>query len=91
MTHFTINGTGGLVFAGCIGNLAGCTPIAVTNALDTSYGLAMAPNGGHLYATSFGGNISHLAVGPTGGLAFVGCTGSRPGWFRRRQPVPSAA
>jgi DNA-binding beta-propeller fold protein YncE len=79
VSRFTTTGTGGLVFAGCVGNLAGCTALAVTGAVDSSYGIALSPDRGHLYATSFGGNVTHFTVGGTGALSFAGCIGSRAG------------
>ena len=81
VSHFTINGTGGLTFANCAGSLAGCTPLAVASAVNTSYGLAVSPNGGHLYATSYsGGDVAHFTINSTtGNVTFVGCLGATAG------------
>ena len=50
-----VAGTGGLVYAGCIGDRAGCTPT-------TPAGLA-ASGGTHLYAAAFTGSVvSHFAI-----------------------------
>lgn len=78
LSHFTIQADGGLIFAGCIGNLAGCTPISPAGALSAAQSLVM--SGSHLYAASFAGdNVSHFTVQADGGLIFAGCIGNLAG------------
>ena len=81
VSHLTINGTGGLTFANCGGSLAGCAPLAVSSAVDNSYGLAVSPNGGHLYVTSYGrGDVAHFTLNATtGDASFAGCLGALAG------------
>jgi DNA-binding beta-propeller fold protein YncE len=80
VSHLTIDSAGNLSFAGCIGDLAGCTPTSPINALDGASAVVVTPDGSHLYATSYLGNVvSHFQIDPFGNLGFAGCIGDRPG------------
>jgi DNA-binding beta-propeller fold protein YncE len=73
-------GTGDLTYAGCIGDLAGCTPTSPVGALDGATAVAVTPSGSDLYAASYNGDdVSHFRIGSNGDLIFAGCTGSLPG------------
>jgi len=64
VSHFRIDTAGNLIFAGCIGNLAGCTPIT-PHVLDNALGLAVTRDSAHLYAAAFLGNaVSHFTIAP---------------------------
>jgi len=79
VSHFRIDPAGNLTFAGCIGNLAGCTPVTA-NALNGAVGLAATPSGTDLYAASRLGNvISHFRIDSAGNLIFAGCIGGLAG------------
>lgn len=76
LDHFQIGADGGLIYAGCIGDLTGCTPTVPRTALDGATGVAVNPAGPDLYATSLHGNVvSRFRIGSDGGLIFAGCTG----------------
>jgi DNA-binding beta-propeller fold protein YncE len=63
VSHFKIVGAGDLRFAGCIGDLAGCTATTPKTALDGADGVAVSNDGANLYATSFFGNsVSHFTI-----------------------------
>jgi DNA-binding beta-propeller fold protein YncE len=80
VSHFQIGPAGNLSFAGCIGDLAGCTTTSPPGALDGAYGLAVTADGAYLYTTSFYGNVvSRFKIGLYGDLSFAGCIGDRPG------------
>jgi len=80
VSHFTIDAAGNLAFAGCIGDLAGCTSTSPAGALDGAWGVAITPDGQHLYAASLMGNaISHFTIDSAGNLTFAGCIGSLTG------------
>ena len=54
--------SGDLTFAGCIGSAAGCTPLGSLPGAD---GLAVTPNGQHLYAAAgFANAVSHFTIAP---------------------------
>jgi len=73
VSHFTIDNAGNLIFAGCIGSLSGCTPVG---SLQSADGLAVTPNGLHLYAAAAGaGAVSHFTIDSAGNLIFAGCIG----------------
>jgi DNA-binding beta-propeller fold protein YncE len=57
VSHFTIGSFGDLTFAGCIGDLPGCTGTYPARALDGANGVAVTGDGAHLYTTSFYGNV----------------------------------
>ncbi|MBV9196863.1 MAG: hypothetical protein JO168_22225 [Solirubrobacterales bacterium] len=78
VSHFKIDPSGNLIFAGCIGSSAGCTPLGSLPGAD---GLAVTPNGQHLYAAAeFGGGaVSHFKIDPAGNLIFAGCIGGVAG------------
>jgi DNA-binding beta-propeller fold protein YncE len=79
VTHFQIDSSGNLIFAGCIGNLTGCTAIPA-NALAGARGVAVAPSGADLYAAASTGNVlDHFLIGTGGGLTFDGCIGDLTG------------
>jgi hypothetical protein len=62
VSHFRIDSAGNLIFAGCIGGLAGCTSIT-PHVLDSAAGLAVTGNSAHLYAAAFLGNaVSHFTI-----------------------------
>lgn len=83
VSHLTINGAGGLVFANCVGPLAGCSGLPVSQAVADSYSMGLSADGTHLYATSFGslvfGDVAHFSVTGNGNLSWVGCIGNRAG------------
>jgi DNA-binding beta-propeller fold protein YncE len=80
VSHFRIDPAGNLGFAGCIGDLAGCTSTYPATALDGADAVAVTPDGGQLYATSGSGNVvSHFQIGPAGNLSFAGCIGDLAG------------
>ena len=63
VSHFTIDAGGDLTFAGCIGNLAGCTATSPAGALNGAEGVAVSPDGKQLYvATVFGNVVTHLRI-----------------------------
>ena len=79
VSHFRIDPAGNLTFAGCIGNLAGCTPVTA-NALNAAVGHSATPSGTDLYAASRLGNvISHFRIDSAGNLIFAGCIGGLAG------------
>ncbi len=80
VSHFTIDATGNPTFAGCIGDLAGCTPTSPAGALDWAHGVAVTADGRQLYATSTRGNtVSHFTINAAGDLTFAGCIGDQAG------------
>lgn len=63
VSHFALDAAGLATFAGCIGNGAGCAPTTPAGALDGAWGLALSPDGLHLYVSGDPGNdLSTLAV-----------------------------
>ena len=65
VTHFTTDGAGNLIFAGCIGDLAGCTPVSPVNAMEDPAGLAAV--NGQLYVTSIASQtVSHFIIDRAG-------------------------
>jgi 6-phosphogluconolactonase (cycloisomerase 2 family) len=80
ISHLTLDTAGNLTFAGCVGNLAGCTATNPVTALSRVFGLVLTSNNRHLYATAHDGNdINHLTVDTNGNLTFAGCMGSLAG------------
>jgi DNA-binding beta-propeller fold protein YncE len=77
ISRFTIDATGNLIFAGCYGALAGCTPVPA-GVLDQADGLAITPDGQQLYAASAGA-VSHFTIDSYGNLIFAGCIGDLAG------------
>jgi len=62
---------GGLVCAGCIGNLAGCTPTTPANALDGPQAVTVVGN--QIYAaSSWEGTVSHVTMSAAGNLTYDG-------------------
>lgn len=70
--------SGDLTFAGCIGELAGCTATSPTAALDGAAHVAVTADGRQLYATA-AGTVSHFAIDAAGNVSFNGCIGRRVG------------
>lgn len=80
ISHLTLDTAGNLTFAGCLGNLAGCTATNPASAFSRVFGLALTSNNRHLYAAAHdGNNVSHLTVDTNGNLIFAGCMGSLTG------------
>lgn len=80
VTHLTIDSSGHLTFAGCLGSLAGCTAISPATALDSSAGVAVGETGGVRYLYVSGQNdFSHLTLDASGNPTFDGCLGSTTG------------
>jgi hypothetical protein len=80
LTHLTIDSSGHLTFAGCLGSLAGCTSISPATALDSSGGVAVVQTGGVRYLYVSGSNdFSHLKLDASGSPTFNGCLGSTTG------------
>lgn len=80
LTHLTIDASGQLTFAGCLGSLSGCTSIAPASALDSSGGVAVGKTGGVSYLYVSGSNdLSHLTLDASGNPTFNGCLGSTAG------------
>ena len=50
VSHLRLDSAGNATFAGCIGNLAGCTATAPATAISGAVGIALVP--GHLYVSS---------------------------------------
>src|ERR1700745_2390063 len=67
---------GDLTFAGCIGDLPGCTTTTPPKALDGAYDVAV--SGQNAYVTS-GSVVSHFTLDAAGNLTFAGCIGDLPG------------
>jgi hypothetical protein len=62
ISHFRIDAAGNLIYDGCIGGLAGRTPIT-PHVLDGGGGLAVTGGRAHLYAASYVGNaVSHFKI-----------------------------
>lgn len=78
VSHFTIGSSGRPALRDCTGDLAGCTRTSPAKALDGASGLALAPDGKHLFVAA-GKAISEFAVGVGGHLAFRGCIGNLGG------------
>ena len=80
VSHFLVDSTGDIAFAGCVGNLIGCTPTAPATALASGSfaGLAISADGRHLYLANSGG-VSHLRLDTAGNATFAGCVGSLTG------------
>jgi hypothetical protein len=76
--HFRIGAGGVLTFAGCIGNHAGCISTSPVGALNSIWGIKIAPNGTDLY-TAGPGAVSHLKLDSAGNTSFVNCIGSVAG------------
>ncbi len=79
---------GGLVYAGCIGRLAGCNAVVPAAALDGAEAVTVV--GSQLYATSYGstlpgsitdglGAVSHFRIDAAGNPVYAGCIGNFPG------------
>jgi DNA-binding beta-propeller fold protein YncE len=70
---------GDLSFAGCFGNLAGCTstsnPVTALNSASTA---VMTPDGHNLYVGTLSGVISHFSIDAGGNASFAGCLGPSP-------------
>ena len=80
VSHFTIDAGGNLTFAGCIGNLSGCTATTPAGALDDALDVTLSPDGKHLYASAFSSNaVSHFTIDAGGNLTFAGCIGNLAG------------
>jgi DNA-binding beta-propeller fold protein YncE len=88
VSHFRIDGAGNLTFAGCIGDLLGCTSTTPPNALDDADGVAVTADGVHLYTTSARNVVSHFRVDGAGNLIFAGCIGDLLGCTKT---TPAAA
>lgn len=73
--------TGDLKLQGCLGSLTGCTPTTPATALDAANGVAVSPDGRHLYAVAAGaaGAISRMTAGDDGAPAYDGCYGNDKG------------
>lgn len=88
LSHFRVDATGRLSFAGCIGDSAnGCRPTNPADVLGgngTSLsGVAITPDGRQLYV-AVSDNLSHFTIGAGGHLTFAGCVGPASGC----SPVP---
>lgn len=80
LTRLTIDSSGRLTFAGCLGSLSGCTAISPATALDSSGGVAVGVTGGVSYLYVSGSNdFSHLTLDASGAPTFNGCLGSTTG------------
>jgi hypothetical protein len=80
VSHFIIGRAGDLAFDGCIGELAGCTPIDVPAAMVGADALAVTPAGTDLYAAATSGSaVVHFLINGSGDLGYDGCIGSEPG------------
>jgi DNA-binding beta-propeller fold protein YncE len=76
VSHFAIDSSGNLAFAGCIGDNSGCTPTSPAGALDGVDSLAVTPDGTSLYVAASKANAaSRLAIDSAGNLGFAGCIG----------------
>jgi DNA-binding beta-propeller fold protein YncE len=63
IVHFTFDAFGNLVFAGCTGELGGCTGTRIIHALDGADALAVTQDSTQLYAAGFtGDDISHFTI-----------------------------
>jgi DNA-binding beta-propeller fold protein YncE len=82
VSHFRIDAAGNLIFAGCIGDLAGCTSTNPASVLDDATSVIVTSDGKQLYATSasyHGSAISHFTIDTAGNLTFAGCIGTESG------------
>jgi DNA-binding beta-propeller fold protein YncE len=102
VSHFRIDGAGNLIFAGCIGDLAGCTSTNPASVLDDATNVIVTPDGKQLYAASasyHGSAISHFIIDAAGNLTFAGCIGTESGctpngtlgWTYRLAVTPDGA
>ena len=79
VSHFTIDAGGNLTFAGCIGNLAGCTATSPAGALNGAQDVTVSPDGKQLYAAASSDTVSHFTIDAGGNLTFAGCIGNLAG------------
>jgi len=80
VSHFRIDQYGNLAYAGCIGDVAGCTATSPAGALDGAHAPAVTAGGADMYVPGQGGSVvSHFRVDGTGNLAFAGCAGELAG------------
>jgi hypothetical protein len=80
VSHFRIDAYGNLAYAGCIGDVAGCTTTSPAGALDGARAPAVTAGGADMYVPGNSGSVvSHFRVDATGNLAFAGCTGELAG------------
>ncbi len=74
LSWFTLDPAGNPTFAGCIGDLSGCTPTNPAQALDHAVGAAMSANGKQLYVVGQRyGALNHFSLQANGTPAFDGC------------------
>jgi DNA-binding beta-propeller fold protein YncE len=67
-------GGGGLAEADCVGEGSGCAPWVLIN---SPHGIAVSPQGGHVYVADGTGNLAHLSASPAlGAFDCVGASGA---------------
>jgi DNA-binding beta-propeller fold protein YncE len=76
-------GGGGVAEGDCVGGGSGCAPWAVIN---SPHGIAVLPQGGHVYVADGTGNAAHLSASPA--LGALDCVGASGGCVA---PSPSGA
>jgi DNA-binding beta-propeller fold protein YncE len=93
VSQFQISPAGTPTFAGCTGDLAGCTPTTPTSALNGASNVAVITTRGvpQVYVSSgTGGDVSEFQIGPAGNLTFAGCTGGLAGCTQISLPAALA-
>jgi len=78
VSHFTLDAAGTPSFAGCIGELAGCTAVPAAHALEGALAVAVSPDGRQLYVTGTS-DISHFTLDADGNPSFDDCIGDVAG------------
>ncbi len=73
VSHFTLDSAGNPGFAGCVGELSGCTATSPAAALENPSGAAV--SGQNLYVVSANGALSHFKLDSAGSPSFAGCVG----------------